>query len=357
MPLVSHLGISRRIENEGERRRLKEMICKVRKPGTGYIVRTEAEGVTEKEILGDVAFLEMAWQTALKKRDTLKSPALLHTDLDLVFRTVRDLFTKNIDRLVIDSKHGYEGIKEFVGTYLPGFASRVELWEKAEPIFEAYGIETEMERARNRRVWLKSGGYLVIDRAEALTVIDVNTGRFVGKKTLSETILKTNLEAAREIPRQLRLRNIGGIIIIDFIDMETAKSRESVFRALSDAVSTDKAKTRLSRISDLGLVEMSRERTQESLAKVLSEPCPYCEGRGYTQSPTTICYEIFREIRRLAPTEKDKKIVVTAHPAVIGLLYEQERHGVEALEKVHRKKIMLKVDASYHIERYDLYVI
>ncbi len=359
MPLVNHLGISRRIGRDEERQRLKEMICRLRKRGDGYIVRTVSEGMTEKEVQNDIGFLELVWQNIVKKRDKAKAPALLHTDLDLVFRTVRDLFTKEIDRLVIDSKTEHEGIQEFVGNYLPTFASRVELWDKEEPIFEAFGLEAEITRARNRRVWLKSGGYLVIDRAEALTVIDVNTGRFVGKRGLGleETIVKTNLEAAKEIAWQLRLRNIGGIIIIDFIDMEKEKNREKVFRAFSDALKSDKARTRLLKISDLGLVEMSRERTHEALSRVLCDPCPYCEGRGYTKSPTTICYEIFREIRKMSPSAQDKKIVIAAHPSVVGFLYEQERQGMESIERALHKKIALKVDVNFHIEQYNIYLL
>jgi len=358
MPLVNHLGISRRIGTDEERRRLKEMIVRLRKGGRGgYIVRTVSEGITEKELQNDMAFLDVVWDNILKKQSGTKAPALLHADLDLIFRTVRDLFTKEIDRLVIDSKPEYDRIKEIVGASFPEFLSRIELWESKEPIFEAYGIETEMTKARNRRVWLKSGGYLVIDRTEALTVIDVNTGRFVGKAGLEETILKTNMEAVKETARQLRLRNIGGIIVIDLIDMEREKNREKVFRALSEAVSRDKAKTRLTKISDLGLVEMSRERTQEALTRILSDPCPYCEGSGHTRSPTTICYEIFREIRKMTPRAKDKKIVIAAHPAVVGHLYDRERQAMEALEKVQNKKIVLQVDANFHIEQYDIYML
>lgn len=358
MPLVNHLGISRRIGTDEERRRLKEMIIRLRKGSTGgYIVRTVSEGITEKELQNDMAFLDLVWEDILKKRDTVKAPTLLHTDSDLIFRTVRDSFTREIDRLIIDSESEYDRIKGIVKTSFPEFLSRIELWESKEPIFEAYGIEAEMTKARNRRVWLQSGGYLVIDRTEALTVIDVNTGRFVGKKGLEETILKTNMEAVKETARQLRLRNIGGIIIIDLIDMEKGKNREKVFRSLGDAVSRDKAKTRLIKISDLGLVEMSRERTQEALTRILSDPCPYCEGSGYTKSPTTICYEIFREIRQMTPRIKDKKIVIAAHPAVVGHLYNKERQAMEALEKGHNKKIILQVDANFHIEHYDIYLL
>ncbi|MEK7702964.1 MAG: Rne/Rng family ribonuclease [Nitrospirota bacterium] len=357
MPQVNQLGISRRIEKEGERNRLKEIICRLRKPGTGYIVRTVSEGMTEAEVKSDIDFLDLVWESAQKKKEKSKAPALLHTDLDLVFRTARDLFTKEIDRFVIDSKPDYERIKDFVGTSLPLFSSRVELWEKPEPIFDAYGIEAEIVRAKNRRVWLKSGGYLVIDRAEALTVIDINTGRFVGKKGLEETIYKTNMEAAKEIAWQVRLRNIGGIIIIDFIDMKKEKHKENVFHALSAAISSDKAKTNILKISELGLVEMSRERTREALLRILCEECSYCEGRGYIKASTTICYEIFRAIRRLTPSVTEKKIIVAAHPSIIGALYDQEHQGIAGLEREFHKKILLKADANFHIEQYDIYLL
>jgi ribonuclease G len=228
------------------------------------------------------------------------------------------------------------------------------LWDKDEPIFDAYGLEMEISKAKNRRVWLKSGGYVVIDRAEALTVIDVNTGRYVGKRDLEETILKTNLEAVKEIAYQLRLRNVGGIIIIDLIDMEKERNREKVFNALHEALIGDKARTHILKISELGLVQMSRERTREDILRILCEPCPYCEGRGYTKSPTTICYEIFREIRRIGSSPRDKKIIIGVHPTVANLLYDEERHGVEELEREFHKKIIIKADSNLHIEQYDI---
>ncbi|HLG21986.1 MAG TPA: Rne/Rng family ribonuclease [Candidatus Manganitrophaceae bacterium] len=354
MPAVNHVGVSRRIGREDERHRLKEMILRLRKPGSGYIVRTVSDGITEEEFKQDIEFLEVVWQNILKKREKSPAPALLHTDLDLIFRTVRDLFTKEVDRLVIDSKQEYERIKEFVGTYIPSFASRVELWDKDEPIFDAYGLEMEISKAKGRRVWLKSGGYIVIDRAEALTVIDVNTGRYVGKRDLEETILKTNLEAVKEIAYQLRLRNIGGIIIIDFIDMEKERNREKVFNAFNEALTSDRARTHILKISELGLVQMSRERTREDILRILCEPCPYCEGRGYTKSPTTICYEIFREIRRIGSSPRDKKIIIGVHPTVANLLYDEERQGVDELEREFHKKIIIKADSNLHIEQYDI---
>ena len=354
LPTVNHVGISRRIPEESERRRLKEMIRRIRKPGRGYIVRTVSHGMTEEDVKQDMAFLDAVWEEIERKQAERPAPILLHNDFDLVFRTIRDLFTREVDRLVIDSRSEYDRIRPYVATYLSGYAARMILWDRETPLFEAYDLEREIAKSRSRRVWLKSGGYLVIDRAEALTVIDVNTGRYVGKNDVAETILKTNLEAAGEIARQLRLRNTGGIIIIDFIDMEKEKNRERVFQAFQTALSTDKAKTKILKISELGLVQMSRERTREDLLRVLCEPCAVCDGVGYTKSPTTLCYEIFREIRRRAASPRYKKMILSVHPAVAHLLFDEEQRRIEALEREHRKKIVIHADANFHIEQYEL---
>lgn len=354
MPTVNHVGVSRRIERDEERARLREMILRMRKPGAGYIIRTVSEGLSEEEFRLDMEFLERLWQNILAKKEMVSAPALLHTDLDLAFRIVRDLFTTKVDRLIIDSKQEYGRIKEFVETYLPALSHRVQLYQDEEPIFDAFGIEIEISKALGKKVWLKSGGYIVIDHTEALTVIDVNTGRYVGKRNLEETILKTNLEAVKEIAYQLRLRNIGGIIIIDFIDMEREKNREKVFNALREALAQDRARSHILRISELGLVQMSRERVREDLLRTLCEPCPYCEGRGYIKSPTTVCYEIFREIRRLGLSPKEKKIVINVHPTVANLLFDEERQGVEDLERQFHKKIVIKTDQTLHLEQYDI---
>lgn len=354
MPMVNHVGVSRRIGKEGERQRLKEMIHRVRKKGCGYIVRTVSDGITDEEFKQDVDFLEVVWQNILKKGERQKSPALLHNDLDLVFRTVRDLFTKEVKKLIIDSKKEHDGIIEFVGTYLPSFLSRVHLWDKSEPIFDAYGIEIEISKIRNRRVWLKSGGYLVIDHAEALTVIDVNTGRYVGKRDLEETIFRTNLEAVKEIPAQMRLRNIGGIIIIDLIDMEKERNREKVMKLLHESFVGDKARVNILKMSDLGLVQISRERIREDILSILCDPCSYCDGRGFVKSPTTVSYELFREIRLIGPSPRDKKIIIGVHPSVAALLYDDARHEVESLEAQYKKKIIIKADSNLHVEHYDI---
>ena len=354
LPTVNHVGISRRIPEESERKRLKEMIRRIRKPGSGYIVRTVSHGMTEDDVKQDMAFLDAVWEEIGRKQAERPAPALLHNDFDLLFRTIRDLFTKEVDRLVIDSKSEYDRIRPYVTTYLAGYAARMTLWNRETPLFESYDLEREIAKSRSRRVWLKSGGYLVIDRAEALTVVDVNTGRFVGKKDVEETILKTNLEAAGEIARQLRLRNTGGIIIIDFIDMEKEKNRERVFNTFQEALSTDKAKTKILKISELGLVQMSRERTREDLLRVLCEPCAVCDGIGYTKSPTTVCYEIFREVRQMATSTQYKKMIISVHPAVAEMLFDEEQRRIEALEREHRKKIVIQADANFQIEQYEL---
>jgi ribonuclease G len=357
MPTIEHIGISRRIEEEAERKRLRELINKLKKPGAGYIVRTVSEGVSEDEFKADIEFLELLWQNIQQKRDKLSAPSLLHTDLDIVFRVVRDLFTPKVDKLVVDSKQEYMQVKEFIDSFLPKLSSRVELYEKDEPIFDAYEVEIEISRALGRKVWLKSGGYIVIDHTEALTAIDVNTGRYVGKRNPEETILKTNLEAVKEIAYQLRLRNIGGIIIIDFIDMLKEKNRKKVFNVLQEALSGDKARTNILQISELGLVEMSRKRTREDLLRALCEPCSYCEGRSYLKSPTTICYEIFREIRRSAASSSSSKIMVTVNSSVANLLYDEERQGIDELENRYKKKIIIKADPNLHQEQYDIVFI
>lgn len=357
MPTIEHIGISRRIEEETERKRLRELINKLKKPGAGYIIRTVSEGVSNEEFKADIEFLELLWQNIQQKRDKLSAPSLLHTDLDIVFRVVRDLFTPKVDKLVVDSKQEYMQVKEFIDSFLPKLSSRVELYEKDEPIFDAYEVEIEISRALGRKVWLKSGGYIVIDHTEALTAIDVNTGRYVGKRNPEETILKTNLEAVKEIAYQLRLRNIGGIIIIDFIDMLKEKNRKKVFNVLQEALSGDKARTNILQISELGLVEMSRKRTREDLLRALCEPCSYCEGRSYLKSPTTICYEIFREIRRSAASSSSSKIMVTVNSSVANLLYDEERQGIDELENRYKKKIIIKADPNLHQEQYDIVFI
>lgn len=357
MPNVEHIGVSRRIARDEERARLKDIMRRVRRPGCGYIVRTVSEGVKEDELKSDVDFLHVLWQDILTNREKYSAPALLHTDLSLSFRVVRDLFGKKVDRLWIDSREEYEAVRDFVQRFSPEQTSRIHFYDKDERLFDHLGVEQEIVRAMSRKVWLKSGGHLVIDHTEAMTVIDVNTGRFVGKRDQEETILRNNLEAAKEVAYQIKLRGIGGIIIVDFIDMEREKNRDKVYHALVDAMASDKARTRISRISDLGLIEISRERVREDLLRSLSEPCHYCEGRGYTKSPTTVVYEIFRDIRRIGQSADHQRIVIGAHPSVADLLQDEERSGVESLERECSSKILITPDDKLHLEQYDLVLL
>jgi ribonuclease G len=354
MPGVEHVGVSRRIPRDEERARLKEIVKRLRRPGHGYIVRTVSEGVKEEELRSDVEFLEALWEDVVKKREHGSSPNLLHADLSLTFRVVRDLFSKKVDRLVIDVKEEYEAVRDFVRRFLPDQVSRVHYYNREESLFDHLGIEMEIARALSRKVWLKSGGYIVVDHTEAMTVIDVNTGRFVGKRDQEETILKNNLEAVKEVAYQIKLRGIGGIIIIDFIDMEREKNRERVYQALVDAMAGDKARTRISHISDLGLIEISRERVREDLLRTMSQPCHYCEGRGYTKSPTTVAYEIFRELRRLGSMGDEQTIIVGVHPSVAELLDGEEYAGVEMLQRERHAKLIIKPDHMLHLEQYDI---
>ncbi len=322
LPTVNHIGISRRIEDEGERQRLKEIVQEIRAPGAGYIIRTVSDGETEEELKADMGFLHKMWSSIQLKRESASATCILHNDLNITLRVIRDLFTKDIDRVVIDNEEEYKNVLEFVDAFMPSLQSYVEYYDKDEPIFDAYGIEVEIARALGRKVWLKSGGYITIEVTEALVAIDVNTGKYVGKGKLEDTILKTNLEAVKEIAYQLRLRNIGGIIIIDFIDMEKEINKEKVFQALSEALRKDRTKTNILKISELGLVEMTRKRVRENITRILCEPCFYCEGKGYLKSNMTICYEIIREIKRDISGIKLNRILVNAHPDIADLLYD-----------------------------------
>ncbi|MCX5910173.1 MAG: Rne/Rng family ribonuclease [Deltaproteobacteria bacterium] len=354
MPMVDHIGVSRRIENETERKRLREILQHLKSPGFGLIARTASEGKDEVDLAQDMNFLLKMWGNIQKRKATSPVPSLVHKDLDITLRAIRDLFTQDVDGVVVDSEGEYRKTLDFCEIFMPQLKSSIELYDKDEPLFDYYGIEIEISRALGRKVWLKSGGYIVIDMTEALAVIDVNTGRYVGKRNLEDTILKTNLEAVKEIAYQLRLRNIGGIIIIDFIDMEKESSREKVFQALSEALKKDKSKTNILKISELGLVEMTRKRTRESLGRILSERCFYCEGRGFLKSRFTVCQEILREIKRDICDLRGENILVDAHPNVANLLYDEGRGEMEKLEKKFNKRILVSGKSEFHLEQYEI---
>jgi ribonuclease G len=356
LPTVDHVGISKRIGSDRERGRLREAIESMKPPTGGLIVRTLAEGLTKKQLKADIGYLVRVWGEIAKKREGAKAPALLYSELDIVLKTARDMFTDEVDKIVIDDKGQHERLCRFVEMFAPERVKDIELYQGEEPIFDEYGIEDEIGRALARKVPLPSGGYLIIDEAEALTAIDVNTGRFVGKgsKDMEETILKTNLEAVHEIAYQLRFRNIGGLIILDLIDMEKAANREKVRRTLEELLQKDKAKTTLNRISELGLIEMTRKRTRESLGRTLHEPCFYCDGTGQLQSKETIAYEILREIRRRKRDLPGYTVIVNAHPAVVDILTTTEKEALTAVENKIMRKINVVSRPEYHIEQFDL---
>ncbi len=354
MPGVEHIGVSRKIIGENERTRLKDLIGILKPKNFGFIIRTASEGCTEEDLKKDIDYLMLLWENVQKKKEKVNSPHLLYSDLDLTLRSVRDLFSHETDKLLIDSREEFNKLVDFVNTYFSKLISKIELYEGTEPIFDAYGIELEIPKALGKRVWLKSGGYIVIDQTEALTSIDVNTGKFVGKASLEDTIFKTNMEAVKEIAYQIRLRNLGGIIIIDFIDMEKEENRQKLFSVFQEAMSKDRAKCTILEVSELGLIQMTRKRVRESLERVLCEPCHYCDGKGFVKSPTTICYEIFMELRRIGLANKNCKIMITANPQVANLIYDEEREGIEEIERENGFKIIVKADKNFHNEYYEV---
>ncbi|MCX7822370.1 MAG: Rne/Rng family ribonuclease [Syntrophobacterales bacterium] len=354
MPLVRHVGVSRRIEDESERERLREIIASIKPPNVGFIVRTAAEGSDRDKLLAEMDFLLKVWESIKEKASKAPVPAIIYRELDVTLRAARDLFAREVEKLIVDSEKEYEKILQFLDAFAPSLKSQVELYGGTQPIFDAYGIEMEIQRALGKKVWLKSGGYIVIESTEALTTIDVNTGRYVGKRNLEETVLKTNLEAVQEIVCQLRLRNIGGIIIIDFIDMEKPSDRERVFQALVDALKRDRSKTKVLPMSEFGLVQMTRKRTRESIERLLHEACPYCDGTGFIKSKQSVCYEILRAIERERSELFGKPIVVRAHPDVIGLFYDEERASFEYVEEDLHTRIYLQPDSSLHHEEFDI---
>ena len=354
MPTVEHVGISRRISSDKERRRLREIIDQMRPPGTGFIVRTVAENVPEKDLRADMDFLIKLWNEIVRRTGNSRCPALIYNDLDLLLRTVRDMFTPEVGKLIIDSRAEYDKIKKFIAAFMPDFTGQIDLYDGPEPIFDGYGIEIEIDRALERKVWLKSGGYLIVDEMEALTAIDVNTGRFVGKKNLEDTITQTNLEACREVAEQLRIRSLGGMIVVDFIDMDRASNRDRVTRAFNDHLRRDRSKAAVTRISELGLIEMTRKRTRESLLHALTEPCEHCEGKGYTKSRRTVAYELLRELRRQGNLIEGDTVLIEVHPDVAQVLATTDHGYLEDMEKRLQKRIIVKARGSFALEDFEL---
>ncbi|WP_043526865.1 ribonuclease G [Litchfieldella xinjiangensis] len=359
MPDSPHNGVSQRIEDETERERLRELVelCQAEQEldvTGGFIIRTAAEGVSREEMYADMHFLLRLWRRVGERKVVAPAPSLIYDDLPLFIRTLRDVMNDDIEKVRIDSRENFHKLVEFARDFMPGSEDRIEYYPGERPIFDLFSVEDEIQKALSRKVQLKSGGYLVIDPTEAMTTIDVNTGGYVGHRNLEETIFKTNLEAATAIARQLRLRNLGGIIIIDFIDMEDPEHQRQVVRMLEKALERDHAKTKCTGVTELGLVQVTRKRTRESLEQTLCEPCSVCSGRGTLKTPETVCYEIFREILREDRAYSAETYMVLASQAVVDRLLDEESAAVADLEVFIGKTIRFQVEIHYSQEQYDI---
>ncbi len=357
MPTVEHVGVSRRIEDEAERTRLREVISAEKGPDEGFIVRTAGEGKASEDFARDVKFLKKIWEEIKRKSESRSAPAVIHRDLGLIQRTLRDIFSADFSVVWVDTENAYEECVEFMDRIQPELVNRIRLYSKDYPIFEEYGIQLEIEKSLRSKVWLKSGGYIVINQTEALVAIDVNTGKYVGKKRLEDTVVRTNLEAVKAIVRQVRLRDLGGIIILDFIDMEEKENQARVLEALENELKSDRSRTKLLQISDFGLVEITRKRVKQSLERLLCQPCPYCMGSGRIKSETTICYDIQRELLKSRTTIEGKHLIVRANPAVARVFREDEYRLVQDLEEILNSTITVKSDDNLHHEQFDVMAV
>ncbi|HTM34847.1 MAG TPA: Rne/Rng family ribonuclease [Vicinamibacterales bacterium] len=360
MPTVDHIGISRKIATREERTRLRGIVREFRDQhnfGGGVIIRTAAEGRTKEDILADLNYFHKIWVEMRQKSEGRRAPAVIYQEPSLVNKLLRDLLTDDYSAIRIDDPREHERIVEFIGRIMPSLASRVKLYDKDYPIFEEYGVQAELDKALRSKVWLKSGGSIVINQTEALVAIDVNTGRYVGKKTagrLEDTILKTNLEAGREIVRQIRLRDLGGIIVLDFIDMEEKKNRQKVFQAVEQELRKDRAPSKALQVSDFGLVIVTRKRVKQSLERVLTEPCPYCSGAGTIKSSSTVCYEILTEMKKIGPDLDGPGVLLRVNPDIARALKEEERGVLKDLKHLLGRDVIVKPDVHLHHEQFDV---
>lgn len=356
-PWSRRVGVSRRIGSDKERRRLREIVERLRPKNLGFIIRTAGDGVREADLEADIRYLATVWAAIQHRNAETNGPAILYSEHDLPLRVVRDLAGHDTKRIVTDDKALYEQIQSFVDRFVADPKPSVEHYDEGLPIFERFGLESQIHANLERKVWLKSGGSLVIDKSEALTAIDVNTGRFVGKRDLEETVLKTNLEAVQEVVHQLRFRNLGGLIIVDLIDMESASNREKVYRAFQEALRADKARTNILKISELGLVEMTRKRTRENLVQTLCEPCSYCEGRSYVLSRESVAFRVLREIRKHLPKLRDRGVAVAVNPHVAEELLGRSKAALAELGEAIGKDIEIRARPGMHQEQYELMVL
>jgi ribonuclease G len=353
-PWAQRVGVSRKIDSDRERRRLKEIVNRVKPADLGFIIRTAGEAVREADLEADVKYLTTVWDDIQIKKDRVRAPATLYEEPSLPLRVIRDFANSETRRIVVDSQAAYEEMKNFVDEFVADPKPRLDHYQGDVPLFDEFGCEAQIDANLGRKVWLKSGGSLIVDQSEALTAIDVNTGRYVGKRDLEETVLRTNLEAVREVVNQLRFRNIGGLIIIDLIDMESAENRDKVYRALQEALRGDKSKTNILKISELGLVEMTRKRTRENLVQTLCEPCPYCERKGYVLSEESVAHKVLREIQKDLPRFGGRQLAVTVSRRVAEQLLGPASSLLEALEERLGRKIEVRARADMHQEQFEL---
>ena len=354
MPGSAHVGVSQRIESEAERERLKRTVAGYVDDLGGYIIRTAAEGVGEQELEQDAAFLKRLWRKILERKHKYPPCKILYEDPSLAFRVVRDFVGAELDKIRVDSRQSFDQLKRFTEEYVPELAGKLEYYPGESPIFDLYDVENEIQRALERKVELKSGGYLIIDQTEAMTTVDINTGAFVGHRNLEETIFNTNVEATAAIARHLRLRNLGGIIIIDFIDMQSEDHRRRVLHSLELALAKDRAKTNVNGFSQLGLVEMTRKRTRESLEHVLCSECPECKGRGRVKTVESVCFEILREIIRVNRAYDADQFTVYAAPSVADYLRGEESHSLAELEVFIGKQVRVVTEPLCGQEQFDV---
>jgi len=356
MPTLENIGISRKIERESERRRLRNLILRLRPDNRGYIVRTAAEGKGEEVFRAEMEFLHKQWKEILRKAEQLPAPALLHEDLGLLYRVVRDIMSEDVSQVIVEPREAYERLISYMEVALPELKDKVKLHADREPLFDVYGIDKELRRSLRQKIWLKSGGHIVINETEALVSIDVNTGKYVGKEDPDDTILRTNLEAAEEIARQIRLRDLGGIIIIDFIDMGVKRHKREVLKALEEHLKRDRSRSNVLKFTELGLVEMTRQRSKPSLNTLLCQPCPYCEGSGMILSEDTIVIKLFRDLKRASlKVERAKGIRVVASEPIIKRLKTKEIDKLRRLERELGLRIEMMSDPDMHIEDYRLF--
>ena len=353
-PWAQKVGVSRKIDSDRERRRLRDIVNRVKPPDLGFIIRTAGEGTRDADLEADVKYLTTVWDDIQIKKDRVRAPAVLYEEPALPLRVIRDFANAETRRIVVDSPEAYAQMKAFVDQFVADPKPRLEHYQGAVPLFDEFGCEAQIDANLGRKVWLKSGGYLIVDQSEALTAIDVNTGRYVGKRDLEETVLRTNLEAIREVVNQLRFRNIGGLIIVDLIDMESSENREKVYRAFQEALRGDKAKTNILKISELGLVEMTRKRTRENLVQTLCEPCPYCERKGYVLSEESVAHKVLREIQKDLQRFGGRQVAVTVNRRVAEQLLGPLKPLLEALEVRLGRDIEVRARADLHQEQFEV---